>query len=167
MYKMSAWMKTLSAGLTILVILAALSAGLAEQAATAGQPEGVDWHMTIAELMATGGQMESDDATSQYERDNHYMFRGEQCMLAVSAQCREAHAANLLQMTVKYGVPANIPAETINRLFNELMPGELYVENLDRLTTWILDDGTLVALCLIGERCFTFYFNASLMLDGK
>ncbi|MBN1777322.1 MAG: hypothetical protein JW811_04290 [Clostridiales bacterium] len=167
MYKMSAWMKTLSAGLTILLILAALSAGLAEQAASTGQPEGFDWQMTIAELMATGGQIESDDATNQYERDNHYMFRGEQCMLAVSSQCREAYAANLLQMTVKYGAPANMSAEAISRLFNELMPGKLYVENLDRLTTWILDDGTLVALCLIGEKCFTSYFNASLILDGK
>jgi hypothetical protein len=47
------------------------------------------------------------------------------------------------------------------------MPGELYVENLGRLTTWILDDGTLVALCLIGEKCFTSYFDVSLILDGK
>jgi hypothetical protein len=136
---------------------------------------GINWGTTVAEMMAAEGLQDGGGAynsvpyggyTNFYLKTQnvYYVFRDDLLVMAYALLPggADAYAAQKEQQAAVYGAPADISPDTFNTLMNLMFPGAYFAE----LTTWRLDDGTLVALVTTNGENYLIYINEQRIPDG-
>jgi hypothetical protein len=133
---------------------------------------GITWDTTVSQMMAAEGITEGDGTyntgayngfTNYYLKAHnvYYVFRGDQLATAY-ALASDPYAATAAGLTALYGAPADVSADTVATLLNQLSPNSSFSD----LTAWSLSDGTLAALLTVGGEAYVVYFNVQRITDG-
>ena len=155
------------------LLIAAVCALLLPALAAAGTAfsfrSGVTWDTTPAQMLAAEG-----DGSYNYGEYNGfgnyyfkaknayaYVFCGDQLATAY-ARVSGAYGDKAAELTGLYGDPADVSADTITSLLNQLSPNSSFSD----LTAWRLSDGTLAALMTVGGETYVVYFNEARILGG-
>ncbi len=136
---------------------------------------GINWGTTVAGMLAAEGLQEGGGAYNNVPyggymnfylktQNVYYVFRDDLLVMAYAQLPggAEAYAAQKEQQIALFGAPADVSADTVSALMDPMFPGTYFSE----LTTWRLDDGTLVALIAVNRENYMAYIHEQRILGG-
>lgn len=142
---------------------------------------GIIWDTTVAQMMAAEGLTEGDGTYNRQPYNGYtffylgnrdggvdvsYVYRGNEPVMVYAVRSGDAYAAKYERLAGMYGAPADVSADTVSMLQNQLLPGRTIPGDFFYLVAWRLDDGTLAALFIIDGECFEAYFHERRILGG-